>query len=94
MTERLDYTKLNNLYYKNEALKTHKPKWPFQFILLAYMHHMYTFVWKKSMTKHDKRLMEKIQKSIESINKTYHLNFKYDKDKLITVLEDLSSTYY
>ena len=42
ITERLDYTELNNLYYKNGALKTHKPKLLFQLMLLAYMKQIYS----------------------------------------------------
>jgi len=42
ITERLDYTKLNSLYYMNGLFKSYKPKLLFQLILLAYMNRIYS----------------------------------------------------
>lgn len=42
ITERLDYTELNKLYYKNGVYKTYEPKLLFQLIVLAYMNQIFS----------------------------------------------------
>lgn len=42
ITERLDYTELNRLYYKDAAYKTYKPKLLFQLTVLAYMNRIFS----------------------------------------------------
>jgi len=169
ITNLLDYTCLQNLYYKNGELKTYKPKLLFQLILLGYMNHIfssrkienacrkditfmwllqgqkapdhntinrfrqevgyvidslfsqfieylitvneiktdhvfidgtklesfankYTFVWKKSTSKYDNKMMEKIELSIAQINKEYEMNFNYTEENQAALLDDILTT--
>jgi len=166
ITERLDYSCLNSLYYKGGAMKTYLPKLLFQIVLLGYMNHIfssrnieksckkditfmwllqgskapdhntinrfrqevgevlddlfaqfiqylitidevkldhvfidgtklesfankYTFVWKKSTSKNDKKMMMKIESSIVTLNKTYGFNFKYTEHNQAALLDDI-----
>lgn len=49
----------------------------------------YTFVWKKSINKHEQKLQDKIKKFLESFNKGYSIEGTYDHEQILVTLKDV-----